>query len=531
MLTDPINPFEPRKTLKEIRAVRDVIVKGRQVGMTTFLCATLFIRAFTSRNHLVMLVAQSDKSIERIFEMIKCFWRYMPEELKDGETVKTSNRKELIWRKNESGLIVSSAGSMADTRGITPRDALCTEVAYYTRPEELFGGLKNSIPDDGNLWMESTSAGEGNYYAEAWEKTQEAGALRRGIFFSWAMHDEYSIPTSNLKNYPPLSKDDISEAIDWGLTEEQQVWRKWKIADLDDDIEVFDREFPLTAAMAFASTSTSVFDGKAINYQRENKSDRLEQAAFDLPINFRNKDIYVWKNPVKDRRYLITCDVSQGLNEGLDRDYSVLDVWDCITWEQVCQIRERYELDDFSFLINEMYRIYNNALVAVESNNHGHAILTSLVDIYGIPKMGDDMNYGLYLHDINYWGDRNKQNLPENLIKRRLGWDTNTRTKVLAITHLNLALRDKSIKINSDVTLKELITYVLLKRGKMGAVGKNHDDTVTAAAIAAAILSIKPSSLNYSPVYIVNEKPYTQTRQEYSSLGLPTVVNNISLPN
>ena len=56
MLTDPINPFEPRKTLKEIRAVRDVIVKGRQVGMTTFLCATLFIRAFTSRNHLVMLV-------------------------------------------------------------------------------------------------------------------------------------------------------------------------------------------------------------------------------------------------------------------------------------------------------------------------------------------------------------------------------------------------------------------------------------------------------------------------------------------
>ena len=164
----------------------------------------------------------------------------------------------------------------------------------------------------------------------------------------------------------------------------------------------------------------------------------------------------------------------------------------------------------------------------MERNNHGHAIILSLVDVYGIPRMSEDMSYGLYLHDANYFGDKNKQALPIDIHKRMIGWDTNLRTKVLAASQLNTYIKDGSVIINSELTLSEMAAFVVKKAGKMGASGKNHDDTVTSAAIAAAILSIKPTGYNISPVYVSNVNPYTPDVSKYA---LPTVTNSIRIPN
>jgi hypothetical protein len=157
--------------------------------------------------------------------------------------------------------------------------------------------------------------------------------------------------------------------------------------------------------------------------------------------------------------FLITADVSDGI-EG--QDMSSASAWDLATWEQCAHWHGYCDPSEFGYILRDMGVYYNWAMIAVENKYPGNATIAKLNSLE-YPKM---------------WID------PET----KKPWETNSRTRPLAITALREAMRESTMKINSEDTIMEMNTFVKSKTGKLEAEHGSHDDCVIEAAIAAYIL-------------------------------------------
>src|SRR5690606_4447667 len=89
--------------------------------------------------------------------------------------------------------------------------------------------------------------------------------------------------------------------------------------------------------------------------------------------------VKIYKEPNKDHAYVCGADVA----EGVRKDFSVGVVLDVHTREVVAKYRGQIKPYDFAHKLNEICKYYNFSNrpateLAVERNNHGHAVLLEL---------------------------------------------------------------------------------------------------------------------------------------------------------
>jgi hypothetical protein len=107
------------------------------------------------------------------------------------------------------------------------------------------------------------------------------------------------------------------------------------------------------------------------------------------------------------------------------------------------------------------------APVAVERNNHGHAVLATM-------KLARFTRVALG-HD------------------GRPGWNTNVQTKPQMIDLLATALRDGLIKVRTPAALDEMKVYRIKPDGSTGAPPSFNDDMVMSRAIALISARFAPA--------------------------------------
>ena len=175
----------------------------------------------------------------------------------------------------------------------------------------------------------------------------------------------------------------------------------------------------------------------------------------------------VWQLPQARARYVIGADVAEGLARG---DYSAAHVIDAKSGQIVAHWHGHVDPDKFGEdILYALGFFYNEALIGVESNNHGLTTLTSL----------HKANY------INLYRQR-QLNTRHSEPGEKLGWRTTTLSKPLAIDELNANLRDGALDLKCEYTIAELKTFV---RDDNGAThGSPHDDRVMSLAIANQML-------------------------------------------
>ena len=57
---------------------RNIVLKARQVGVTTYIAARFFIQTITRPGTLTVQVAHSDESAQAIFNIVHRFWEKLP---------------------------------------------------------------------------------------------------------------------------------------------------------------------------------------------------------------------------------------------------------------------------------------------------------------------------------------------------------------------------------------------------------------------------------------------------------------------
>jgi hypothetical protein len=222
----------------------------------------------------------------------------------------------------------------------------------------------------------------------------------------------------------------------------------------------FFQEFPANDTEAFLSSGRPVFD-------MEKLKKILVQLEGKKPMEVRDSgQLKIWKRPIKQKEYVGGADCAEGL---LDGDYDCCVILDKETWEEVAELHGRWPAHVFARKCHKLCKEYNEAVLAVERNNHGHSVLNTL---------WNQMHYPHLYHYRSY--DQSGR-------RRILGWDTNSRSKPLMIDELEAAIREGLMIINDEEFVRECLTYVFDDRGNTCAQTGCHDDRVVARAIALQV--------------------------------------------
>lgn len=266
--------------LKEFGRVRALILKGRQMGSSTYVGARFFHKVCTQRGKKAFILTHEAEATKNLFDMTKRYYDSLPEGLVPKPDA--SSAKELNFKILNSGYSVGTAGNKAVGRSQTIQLMHASEAAYYPHAEEHAKGVLQAVSneDDTEIIMESTANGIGNYFYNMWMAAISGQSDFQAIFVPWYWQPEYK---ANPKEGETVSLTDeeqtlLSEHGADGLTIEHLFWRRRKLLEFSNDFEtgreLFNVEYPMTALDAFRNPVADRFiKAELVNRARKNRVD------------------------------------------------------------------------------------------------------------------------------------------------------------------------------------------------------------------------------------------------------------------
>lgn len=258
------------KQLQEKGMIRVIILKGRQQGISTYIAGRLFWKITSNFGKRAYVIAHEQSASDNLFSMTQRFYDNSPSIV--APHVGKSNAKELYMDKLDSGYKVTTAGSKATGRSGTAQYLHASEVAFWDNAMEHMAGIGQTVPNikGTEVFLESTANGINNIFHELWQKAIRGESGYLPIFIPWYWQPEYRMPID--KNFKVTKEEQI--LIDTYKLDYQQIaWRRHKIStDFNDDISLFQQEYPCSTSEAFRySGSESFIDSSIVMKARSNK--------------------------------------------------------------------------------------------------------------------------------------------------------------------------------------------------------------------------------------------------------------------
>ena len=441
--TIALKPNRAQRAYEERRGQRNVVLKARQMGISTWVAARMFVKTITVPGTLSVQVAHTQDAAESIFGMAHRFLALLPESLREG-ALKTSraNTREIHFPLLDSGLRVETAGDPNAGRGLTITNLHCSEVGRWPGDAgAVLQGLRAALAPKGEIVLESTPNGAEGCFWEEWQRADETGTVRH--FFPWWMEDSY---TAEPIAREVMREDERKLCAEQGLTAEQIGFRRGLLAGYR---ELAAQEFAEDAESCFRASGDCFFDTAAIDERIATVRQPMERR--------RGGDLLVWFPPAAGRRYLVAVDTAGGGSEG---DYSVAQVMELGSGLQCAELRGKLPVLELAQAVAELHREYGEAWVVVERNNHGSGVLAHLKSM--VPA-----------HRIYAQGQQD-------------GWLTSSVTRPEMLGLFSALLVEHPELVQSERLLRECRSFVRLRSGKTGAQAGAHDDCVMAMAIAIA---------------------------------------------
>jgi hypothetical protein len=422
------------------RGERNIVLKARQMGLTTWAAARFFLKTITRPGTLTLEVAHTREAAEEIFRIVHRFVEWLPEELRKGP-LKTSraNVRQLAFPELDSQYRVVSAGDRNAGRGLTVQNLHCSELARWPGdPAETLAGLRAAMAPGAELIVESTPDGVGGCFYEEWRKAGETEMVQH--FFPWWMERRYR-----------------AAAVDGNsLTEEERELRSKHHLDLEQigyrrQIRANFRgmarqEYAEDEESCFRASGESVFEMEAIEGRLATAPEPAERR--------RNGELEVWLPPFKGKQYVVAVDPAGGGSEG---DYSSAQVLDLETGMQCAEFAGHMGGLELARFAAELATEYNRAWLVVERNNHGNGVLAHLETSCKYERI-----YGQ---------------------GGQAGWLTTSMSRPAVLGRLDAALAEEPGRFMSRQLLAECRSFVRLPNGRTGARSGTHDDRVMAMAI------------------------------------------------
>ena len=462
------------------KPVRLIILKARQLGFSTLTEGLIFHACATRKNVNALIVAHREDATANLFRMSKLFYDELPAPVKP--MLRASNAQELVFenpsklrseREARPGLRSRIRCATAGGRGIGRSDTLqCVHLSEYAFwPDGADGkaatlaGILQAVPSlPGTMVVIESTANGFEDFKERWDAAVAGENDFEPVFFAWFENPDYSMPVVPGTEWTPEERD---LKTTYHLTDEQLQWRRWCIANnCGGSLDMFRQEYPASPGEAFLHSGTGVFDNEQIVLRLERlpaPAGRGEFADSEWTES-ETGAIMLYELPEKGVPYVLGGDTA-----GEGSDYFTAIVINNVTGKIAAKLRQKYSEPEYVRQIYALGRLYNDALVAIETN----------FSTYPVMKL-QEMEYP------NQYA-REREDTYTRQMKKSFGFRTDRQSRPRAIANLVEVFSSHPEWFTDRELLEEMLVFCYNEDHRPEALAGKHDDLVMGAAITYAV--------------------------------------------
>jgi hypothetical protein len=501
----------------EGRPVKIIVLKARQLGLSTINEALLFHHTIFTEGCNSLVVAQDPGQADYLFEMSRFAydslpWWMRPESRYEskGRYIHFDRRDDLIRQTKpglRSAIYVEAANKMS---GVAVGKAITcchlSELSLWPEAkvlaEQLFPTLSGS-PGQIAI-MESTARGRNNFWYDFWKDAWNGKVDWEPVFIEFFRVKKYSLPIPPTVKFE-RTKDEIGlagkveETTGIALADEQLYWRRKEMqvfASLNrGDESKFFQEYPSASWMeAFQGSGICAFNKKKLQHILETtcvpprwygeidlKQDR--DGVWNVPELRLTKTqkgekapaaeqhgarLYVWEQPEANEKYFVGADVAHGVQGGDFSCAQIIKIGHGMRPDiQVAEWHGWINPTPYANAVAALGYWYNTAEISLECNDVGLSSNAQLMRVLEYPNLFRWKHYDKIT----------------NFITNFTGWYTNTKTRDQIIAKFRESMDDEVIVIRSEDLVNECLDFSSEDDGRYEGQSTN-DDRVFAMMIA-----------------------------------------------
>ena len=434
------------------RSLNDIFLKLRKTGCSTDIMMEMYAKAVLMGHQRQVMMSHEEDSTKRLLEVLKTTHEMNPQ----APPLSKSNTTGMQFQYTKSTIWIGTAGARVFGRGDDLTMAHLSEAAHFYKrvgdAPTFMAGISEAIAKGGRFVIESTPNGEDPIFWEHWQAARN-GELWSGHFLSIFDDENTNWEKEHPLVLPSTAKDDFAMSdYEQSLLQNQKGaslghlrflrYEKEKMlskSSIDPgssavmgDEQMLLQEYPVDDTTCFLTSKDAVFDTGMVNIYR--------QRALPPLFTEENGAFKIWEKPIAGRAYVFFVDTSEGLPTSHWQAGAILDV---SRNKYVATLRIRTDLVSLAYLVVDIATRYNNALLMVERNNHGHAVLVTI----------DNLGYGnIYYHREHSSAIRGGE--------MRQGWPTRASdTKPLMIQTFSELFNAGGLEIHDLDALREVSQY------------------------------------------------------------------------
>lgn len=258
--------FEPNQEQESFylgQHCRDIILKARQLGFTTFKMISDLDDCLFTENFSAGCICHNLEDAKDIFRnKIKFAYQNITQETLDvfasigyklPQAVNDKDNGYVFDNGSSIKVSVSYRGGTLQSLHVSEFGKICKK--YPDKAKEIVTGAFEAVAAGNVITIESTAEGRAGYFYDYCQEAKKILAMGHKLseldfkfhFFSWWLRPEYSINGRVAKTLEAYF-DELSAKHGIKLTEGQKAWYSAKWKDLGDDMK---REYPSTPEEAF----------------------------------------------------------------------------------------------------------------------------------------------------------------------------------------------------------------------------------------------------------------------------------------
>ena len=250
--------------------VRAIILKARQMGVTTMTSARFYWRCVTQRGIRAAQMGHHMAATTAAAQMIQRMVRHDPEH----PVLSKNNLSEVRFKGRDSGFSLTTAGQPEVGRGLTVHLMHGLEVAFWKDAYSHMNGIGETVPSThSEMIIESTANGPGGWFYDEWQAAEAGESEFMPCFYPWWMDPGYIAKAPADFELDSTSPDDgVPSEAEYaemhGLNNDRMYWRRMKIGRNKNPYK-FMQEYPATAQEAFQTSGVgSLIPSKLITKAR-----------------------------------------------------------------------------------------------------------------------------------------------------------------------------------------------------------------------------------------------------------------------
>ena len=435
------------------RTGRDIILKARQLGFTTYEQLRKLERILLKTNTTSVTLAHKFGKTKDIFKITQFAWTNLPEMYKSLYKIKYDSAKELFFENTSSRYFVDM-----DVRSGTVQDLHISEFAMVKDVNALFASSLEAVPKDGTITIETTANGLNDFH-KLWEDSVVGNTEFTPHFYNWTWEDQYSLEPPKDDSWKHTYLDyanqyvlipDIQERFK--LTDSQFYWYFLKARRLK---ELIKQEYPTIPEEAFLTSSMSVFDLFKVNQLK----------AGEVINTIRG--VLIFEEPIVGHRYILGCDTA----EGVGGDNTSIEIWDFTDADNIKNVASFQDNtirpDQVANVLMHLGKIYNDGFIIPERNGSG---LTTVLKI-------QEKGYR------NLFTNR-QVDKRANKVLNEYGWRTTASNRDMMVDDFVEAFEQDILIINSPYLIQQMKTFIRKENGFREHDDGYHDDNLFASFLA-----------------------------------------------